>query len=313
MLNLISSLYFSMRLHRVIIVFMVLVFASLPLLHGCQINYANGAPRLVVVIVVDQMRADHLTRFAGVYRHGLARLYRDGAVFSNAHHEHAFTSTSPGHATLSTGCFPSHHGIVNNDWFDRSLNQEIYSVQDDSALLLGYTSSRTKDGRSPMNLLRTTLGDWMKSGNPDSKVFGVARKDRAVILSTGHKADGAFWYNSDDGHLVTSTYYFKAYPEWVEEFNQSGYVNRYADSVWSRILPEEVYFLSREDSFPTEADGKHTQMPYRFAGNKDKVDKAYFGYLEDTPFIEALNIQLRISFMEGIFSKSFIIASYEGL
>jgi predicted AlkP superfamily pyrophosphatase or phosphodiesterase len=252
---------------------------------------SKNTPRLAVVIVVDQMRADHLTRFAGVYRHGLARFYRDGAVFTDAHHEHAFTSTSPGHATLSTGCFPSHHGIVNNDWFDRSLNQEMYSVQDDSTPLLGYTPYKAKNGRSPRNLLRSTLGDWMKSSNPASKVFGVARKDRAVILSVGHKADGAFWYNSDDGHLITSTYYSKTYPEWVTEFNQSGYVNRYADSIWTRLLPEEAYFLSREDSFPTEADGKHTQMPYRFAGSKDKLDKAYFSYLEDTPFIEGLIFQ----------------------
>ena len=258
---------------------------------ACQGENHYGMPRLVVVIVVDQMRADHLTRFAGVYRYGFARLYHYGAVFTNAHHEHAFTSTSPGHATLSTGCFPSHHGIINNGWFDRSLNQEMYSVRDTSAPLLGYSSSKPKNGRSPKNLLRNTLADWMKISNPKTKAYGVARKDRAVILSTGHKAEGAFWYNNDDGHLVTSTYYFNEYPEWVKEFNKSGLVDRYADSVWARILPDETYFLAREDSFPAEADGVHIKMPYRFMGNKNKLDNDYYEYLEDTPFIEGLVFQ----------------------
>lgn len=280
---------FIMRLRRLTIFFILLLLVISFYQSNTQIKSHLISPRLVVVIVVDQMRADHLTRFAGVYQYGLARLYHDGAVFNNAHHDHAFTQTGPGHATLSTGCFPSHHGIVLNSWFDRSINHQMYCAGDTNALLLGYPSARPKDGRSPKNLLRNTLADWMKTRYPHCKVFGVARKDRAAILSTGHKADGAFWYNDDDGHLVTSTYYYKKYPEWAKEFNGSAYVNRYADSVWSRLLPEETYFLAREDSFPSEADGEHTQMPYQYDGNKEKLDNDYYEYLENTPFVEDLH------------------------
>ncbi|MCG8605089.1 alkaline phosphatase family protein, partial [bacterium] len=122
----------------------------------------SGRPKLVVMIIVDQMRADHLTRFAGVYESGFARLIREGAVFRDAHQNHSQTVTGAGHATIATGCFPSRNGIVGNDWFERTESRSVYCAEDSAYPLLGYPDQDTDDGRSPNRLLRSTIGDWLK-------------------------------------------------------------------------------------------------------------------------------------------------------
>lgn len=245
-------------------------------------------PKLVVFVIVDQMRADHLTRFAGVYRNGFARLIRDGAIFTNAHHDHSYTVTAAGHATLSTGAFPSRHGIVGNNWFDRVENKRVYCAEDTNAALLGYPDEKADEGRSPRRLLAPTFGDWLKTQSPKSKVFGVARKDRAAIYGTGLKANGAFWYNDNNGNFISSEYYYKSYPKWVEVFNQSRAVDTFYGQNWQKLMPEETYFLAREDSFATEGDGKNTAFPHTFTSASGSPDKRYFSKLENSPFIEKL-------------------------
>jgi predicted AlkP superfamily pyrophosphatase or phosphodiesterase len=245
-------------------------------------------PKLVVLVIVDQMRADHLTRFAGVFQHGLARLLREGAIFTDAHQDHSYTVTAAGYATLSTGAFPSRHGIVGNNWFDRIENKRVYCAEDTNAALLGYPNKRAASGRSPRRLLVPTFGDWLKLQSPKSKVFGVARKDRAAIYGTGLKADGAFWYNGDDGNFISSEYYDKSYPKWVEAFNQSRAVEAFYGRSWQKLMPEETYFLAREDTFATEGNGKNTAFPYAFTSESGKPDESYYDKLENSPFIEKL-------------------------
>ena len=183
-------------------------------------NPEESGQKLVVLIVVDQMRADHLTRFADVKKHGMAKLLKQGAVFSNAFHDHAYTVTAVGHATISSGAFPSRHGIVGNNWFDRIENKSVYCCEDTSFAIIGYPEKNADEVLSPGRMLVPTLGDWLKSQSPESKVFTVSRKDRAAIISAGNNADGAYWYKPEDGQMINSDIYIKTYTAWMEPFNE---------------------------------------------------------------------------------------------
>jgi len=257
---------------------------------GCSTSRQQHAakPKLAVVIVVDQMRADHLTRFAGLYKFGLARLLREGMRFTNAHHDHARTVTAAGHATISTGCFPAHHGVVGNSWFEHSERRDVYCSLDTTSEILGHPEDR---GCSPAKLMRTTAGDWLQQASPESKVFSISRKDRAAIMMGGQHPDGAFWYHGKDGTFVTSKYYMDAYPKWVDAFNRSGRVDRFFRDGWQKLLPEEAYFVAREDDFEAEKDDNHSRFPHLFQTKSGKPGNAYYSKLIETPFSDALLLE----------------------
>jgi predicted AlkP superfamily pyrophosphatase or phosphodiesterase len=237
-------------------------------------------PKLVVVVTVDQMRAEMLERFAPHFSGGFARLLR-GAIFTDGHHDHAATVTATGHATIGTGVFPSKHGIVGNEYYDRIAQQPMYCAGDSTASILGYEGA---PGRSPRNLLRPTLGDWLKSASPESKVYGLAIKDRSAILTAGLHADGAYWYHYPVGRFVTSSFYADSYPEWVQAFNESGLVDQYHGREWHKLLSDESYVASREDSFPAEADGEHTTFPHVAGQDSESPDRDFYNELPYTPF-----------------------------
>ena len=236
--------------------------------------------RLIVVVTVDQMPAEMLERFGPYFSGGFARFLR-GAVFTDAHQDHANTVTAVGYATIGTGAFPAHHGIVGNEYYDRALHRMTYCAGDSDARILGYESA---SGRSPRNLLRSTLGDWVKARWPESKVYGLAIKDRSAILAAGARADGAYWYEDEAGRFVTSSYYSDAYPDWVQAFNESGRVEQYHGRSWQKLLPDGAYVVSREDSFPAEADGVHITFPHVLGENSEQPDRAFYAELPFTPF-----------------------------
>ncbi len=240
-------------------------------------------PRLIVVVSVDQMRADYITRYRSQLVDALRRLTHEGAVFTDAHQDHAVTHTAPGHASISTGVFPSRSGIVANEWWDRKANRRIYAVEDSDAAIVGHNAA---PGRSPANLLQDALGDWLKRASPSSKVFSVGIKDRSAILMGGKSPDGVYWYDYDTGRLITSTYYRADYPEWVAAFNDSSLVNSYFAGGWQRLLPADAYYLSREDAFAAEADGVQTQFPHAFNGGA--VSASYYRRLPYSPFGDQL-------------------------
>lgn len=240
-------------------------------------------PRLVIVIVVDQMRQDYLDRFSDLYVGGLARLSRGGAVFTDAHQDHAFTFTPPGHAVIATGTYPSRNGVVSSYWWDETLGRMIHAGEDPSAPIVGHPGSV---GASPRHLLRTTIGDWLKERVPGAKVFSVAGKYYPAVLVGGRDADGAYWYRSGD--LVTSVYYKRAYPDWVTRFNQSGRKDAYFDAGWKRLAPLAVYQRSGEDKFAAEYDGIHTTFPHEFDHTESKPSTKYYRQLAFTPFLDDL-------------------------
>ena len=248
-------------------------------------------PKLVVVLSVDQMRSDYLSRFGPLLTESFGRLMQEGSLFTEAYHDHGITSTAPGHATISTGVFPRRNGIVSNDWWDREQHRPVYAVEDPSVEILASSES---PGRSPVNLLRETVGDWLKQQSPDSKVFSVALKDRASILMAGRHPDGAYWFDDETGRFVTSTYYRKKLPGWVRDFNKAGQADSYFHEVWDRVLSEELYSPSREDSFPSESDGIDVSFPHVFRTGSDEPDPIYYEELRRTPFGD----ELAFSFLE---------------
>ncbi len=188
------------------------------------------APKLVVLVAVDQFRYDYLTRFRDEYKGGLDRLLRNGANFVNAHLEHYPTVTAIGHSTMLSGATPNVSGIVGNDWFDRESGKSVTSVSDDGTRQLGGSDTT---GASPHRLLVSTLGDEMKRAKRDAaKVIGLSLKDRSSILPSGHMADAAYWYDTKTGDMVSSTYYFPALPAWVANFNQRRIVDKWAGAEW---------------------------------------------------------------------------------
>ncbi len=190
------------------------------------------APRLVVVVVVDQFRADYLERFRDQFgANGFNRLLREGAYFTSCFYPYAVTNTAPGHASIATGTTPSRHGIVNNSWYRNDLGRQVPAVFDEEAPLVGVDPR--PGGASPRMLMSSTLADQLRLATDNrAKVFGVAIKDRAAIFSTGHTASGAYWYDRETGRFITSRYYGDELPGWVEAFNQRKPADRYYGQDW---------------------------------------------------------------------------------
>ena len=199
---------------------------------------APASPRLVLLVAVDQFRYDYLTRFRAAYTDGLKQLLTGGAVFTDANLEHYPTVTAVGHATMLTGALPAVSGIIGNDWFDRESGQSVTSVSDPNVQLLGVPPGRT--GASPHRLLVTTIGDELKAARAASaagaappRVIGLSLKDRSAILTAGRGADAAYWFDTNTGHFVTSTYYFPEPPAWLAAFNARKLADGYAGKAWT--------------------------------------------------------------------------------
>jgi predicted AlkP superfamily pyrophosphatase or phosphodiesterase len=187
-------------------------------------------PKLVLAIVIDQFRYDYLLRFAGEYRYGLARLTKQGAVFTDAHYLHAVTVTAVGHSTFLSGAPPSASGIVGNEWFERGSGQTVTSVSDPETLLVGGIAGQ--QGSSPRRLMVSTVADELKIQGDDSRIIGISIKDRGAILPAGHMADAAYWYDNDSNHWVTSTFYRKDLPAWAIKVNDQKIYQTHLGEEW---------------------------------------------------------------------------------
>jgi len=195
----------------------------------------NARPKLVVIIIVDQLRGDYLERYRDQFGSGGFRLFLDhGAVFTNCHYDYASTFTAPGHATLSSGTYSNGHGIFTNDWWDTRKKRMVSSVEDDAVTILGSTGDGVQNpGASPHNLLASTLGDELKLATQGkARVFGIGLKDRSAILPAGWAGDGAYWIDKTTGVWLSSSYYRSKLPAWVDQFNHSGRADRYWNREW---------------------------------------------------------------------------------
>ncbi len=209
-------------------------------------------PKLVVGIVVDQMRYDYIDRYWEKFgNEGFKRLVKEGFFCKNTHYNYVPTYTAPGHASVYTGTSPSVHGIIANNWFDKETNTFVYCTEDKTVSAIG--GSEKSGQMSPERLFTTTLGDQLKlSDNFQSKVIGIALKDRGAILPAGHSADAAYWYDGITGNWMSSTFYLKELPEWVKEFNKRELPRHYLENTWNTLLPLEQYSESTKDDNPYE-------------------------------------------------------------
>ncbi len=264
-------------------------------------------PRLIVLLVVDQMRADYLERFRARFgADGFQRLAREGARFTNCHYNYAVTVTAPGYATLATGTTPDRHGIVDNSWYDRERQGVVQSIFDENFPLVaeglaagasrkGARGSRsgapdrcrraTEQGRaersrragaSPCSLMTPTLGDELKRATRGrSKVYGVGWKDRAAILAAGKEAEGAYWFDTSSGRFVTSTYYADRLPGWLGEFNRTR-IDAYGGRRWET---------------PSPAGQAGRELLFELPDPKEKPRQYYAG-LPYTPYANELTLEL---------------------
>ena len=204
----------------------------------------------MIVIAVDQLRADYMDRFRGHFGTGGFNLFLErGARFARGRYEHSTTSTCPGHAVILTGSYGNVNGIIGNDWYDAVRGEEEYCAADRGVQLIGSAA----EGRSPKNLIGATVGDVLKvHTGGQSRVVTVSAKDRSAIMLGGHLADAAYWM--EDTLFVTSTYYMNALPDWARDFNRNGTVTEYRGKQWDRLLPAGAYAMVGPDVVAAEED-----------------------------------------------------------
>ena len=209
----------------------------------------RAEPSLVVMIVVDQLRGDMIDHYQEAFSGGFRRFLDEGYSFTNASHAHARTHTAAGHATLSTGVFPSRSGIVANEWFLRTgaAWQNVYAVEDLDSPILGFEGQAALPGRSPKNLLRTGLADWVREADDDARTMAISSKDRAAIPLAGKTDSNAYWLLPQLARFITSTYYANRYPGWLTRFNERIMPRLTSQRVWRNTAPDRFRSLARSD------------------------------------------------------------------
>ncbi|MEZ4857023.1 MAG: alkaline phosphatase PafA [Gelidibacter sp.] len=260
-------------------------------------------PKLVVGIVVDQMRYDYLTRFYNKFSdHGFKRMINEGFNCKNNQYNYVPTKTGPGHASIFTGTTPKYHGIIGNDWYDKALKQNVNCVQDDDVEPVGTTSKDAK--MSPQRMLTTTFADENRLFTQmRGKTIGISIKHRGAILPSGHTANAAYWLDYDHdgtGNWVTSSFYMKDLPQWVKDFNNSDATESYF-KVWNTLYDINTYTESGSDlnTFERIFKGKETAtFPYDLAtlrkqnGNYKIIAESPFGNSLITDFtIKAIDAE----------------------
>jgi len=264
------------------------VFVIFLLFFSCKaqevkVNSDESTPKLVIGIVVDQMRYDYLTRFESKFsNNGFMRLISEGYNCKNHHFNYVPTYTGPGHASVFTGTSPMNHGIISNYWYDKFTDKSVYCASDASVSAVGVTTEKEK--MSPRRMKTTTVADQLKLHTQNrSKVIGISLKDRGAILPAGHSANVAYWFRGkEDGKFITSTYYSNELPKWVNEFNVN--VSSYLKT-WETTLPINEYTESGRDNTSFEEPFKGKELPI-FPYNLKELAKENGGYdiLKATPF-----------------------------
>jgi predicted AlkP superfamily pyrophosphatase or phosphodiesterase len=255
-------------------------------------------PKLVVGIVVDQMRWDYLYRYYDKYEAGgFKRLLNDGFSCENTMINYIPSVTAIGHTTIFTGSIPSIHGIAGNDWFNPKTGKSNYCTDDSTVQTIGAEGKAGK--MSPRNLLATTITDELRlATNFQAKVVGVSLKDRASILPAGHNPTAAFWIDDASGKFVTSSYYMQSLPAWVNDFNDSKPVDKLLANGWNTLLPIGQYTESTADDVEWEGTLKGAAKPV-FPYDVQKAYALDHGALRQMPFGNSLTLQFAKAAVDG--------------
>jgi predicted AlkP superfamily pyrophosphatase or phosphodiesterase len=244
-------------------------------------------PKLVVGLVVDQMRWDYLYRYYNRYTNGgFKRLVNEGFSVENTFIPYTPTYTACGHTCIYTGSVPAIHGIIGNDWYDPQTKKNVYCTEDSSVTTVGSTPS-SEGNMSPKNMLTNTITDELRlATNFKGKVIGISLKDRGSILPAGHAANGAYWYQGSTGNWITSTFYMKEVPTWIADYNKLKLANKFYAKNWETLYPINTYVNSTKDENAYE--GKNSTFPHLLAQNIDKN----FDAIRSTPYGNTITLDL---------------------
>lgn len=244
-------------------------------------------PKLVVGLVVDQMRWDYLYRFYNRYTNGgLKRLVNEGFSVENTFIPYTPTYTACGHTCIYTGSVPAVHGIIGNDWYDPETKRTVYCTEDSTVTTVGSTPS-SEGNMSPKNMLTTTITDELRlATNFKGKVIGISLKDRGSILPAGHAANAAYWYQGSTGNWITSSYYMKEVPTWIADYNKLKLANKFYAKNWETLYPINTYVNSTADAKTYE--GKNNTFPHQLTQN---IDKNYDA-IRSTPYGNTITLDL---------------------
>jgi len=288
---------------RLYLLFILLAFSFI---NAQEINSASitednsERPKLVVGIVVDQMRYDYLTRFEHQFGSGgFMRMINEGFNCKNNHFNYVPTYTGPGHASVYTGTTPKYHGVISNGWYDRETKKSVYCAGDGSVNSVGTESNAGK--MSPHRMKTTTFTDENRLFTQQrGKTIGVAIKDRGAILPAGHTANAAFWFHgADEGNWISSTYYMSELPKWVEGFNSSRKIDSYFKT-WDTFKNIQSYTASGSDdnNFERGFRGKEkATFPYDLA--ELKAENGEYDILKTTPYGNSLTLDFALAAIAG--------------
>jgi len=274
-----------MRIYS-ILCFLLLSFVSIAQAPKSVQSSTSSKPKLIVGIVIDQMRWDYINQFKAHFtsQQGFMRFVNEGASCNNNFIPYVPTVTACGHAAVYTGSTPAIHGIAGNQWYDNYQQRTVYCVEDPTVVSVGVEGSAAGK-MSPVNVWTTTLGDEIKlANNFKSKVYGISIKDRGAIIPAGHSADGAFWYDSKSGNFISSSYYGKNLPKWVTEFNGQHRVDSLYAKGWNLSLAKSVFEANCDEDMnvyeSTPLGAEQKAFPYTLS---QFIGKDY-GKISSTPY-----------------------------
>lgn len=284
---------------NVAVILLIAVFVKLS---GQGAYLPPEKPRLVIGIVVEQLKYDQLEKFRDrLGENGIKRLINEGTYFKNASFEYMLTQSAPGHATISTGAEPSFHGITSDNWYLPLKNELIYCTKDIDVNPVG--GSYESGLQSPVNLQASTFSDELEMGtNKKAKVFGIGLKDNSAILSAGHAADAAYWFDNTTGTWMSSTYYIDSLPPWVNDFNAMKFSESYLNGIWNLLRPVQDYADCLPDSNGFEAGFNGVNyFPYDLKKLRSKGlfnARNDFSLLRETPFGNSFTTSFAIRLIE---------------
>jgi predicted AlkP superfamily pyrophosphatase or phosphodiesterase len=285
-------------------------FGSLPIGASADDPLSSSPPRLAVLVIFDQLRGDYLARWEKLFgERGFRRLQQDGAWFTNCHYPFSDTVTAAGHASITTGCCPAEHGIIGNEWYDRTLGKEVSCIgigryeRVPSVIKADFDSGTgvkkaDKGSVSPERLLVPALGDALKEGTAGKgRVVSLSLKDRSAVLPPGRRADACYWFDNRTGAFVTSTYYRLQLHPWVAEFNRARSADRWFGKAWERFRPDlEYLFYSGPDDVAAEGKGfgQGRTFPHPMMGGKNRLSEDYYQALVTSPYGNELLLELAL-------------------
>jgi hypothetical protein len=272
--------------------FFILIFIFWVNTVSAQKNSFPERPKLVITIVIEQMRYDFLSRYWNKFGDdGFKRLIGEGTSCTDANYNYLLTQSAAGYASIATGTEPSQHGIIGDKWYERLKKNIKYCTFDQNTKSVGTNS--VSGQMSPYELLCTTLGDELRISNfKQSKVIGISPKDYAAILPAGHLGNAAYWLDPTTGNWISSSYYQQILPDWVQRFNEKKFPDVYLQKDWTTFLPIEKYTESLNDnnSYEKGFRGGKTTFPYSLtelfqkAGNYDILNYTPFGNIYTKDF-----------------------------